>query len=62
MSIKSTLYYSKEKSLENQIRECLNDTYKNEKPSKRSLNTILSYAASYENVDTKIGKLGLILN
>lgn len=62
MDIKSTLIYSRESTLENQVRECLKDAYQNEKPSKKSLNAILSFAASYDSVDTKIGRLDLIFN
>mgnify|MGYP003506153241 FL=1 len=62
MDIKSTLFYSTENSLENQIRECLKDTYQNEKPSMKSINAILGFAASYECIDTKIGKFDLIFN
>lgn len=62
MDIKSTLLYSTENSLENQIRECLKDAYQNERPSKKSLNAILGFAASYECVDTKIGRFDLIFN
>ena len=62
MDIKSTLLYSTENSLENQIRECLKDAYQNERPSKKSLNAILGFASSYECVDTKIGRFDLIFN
>lgn len=62
MNIKSTLFYSTESSLENQIRKSLKDTYQNEKPSKNALNAILGFAASYDCVETKIGRLDLILN
>lgn len=62
MDIKSTLFYSTESSLENQIRKSLKNTYQNEKPSKKVLDTILSFAASYDCVETKIGRLDLMLN
>lgn len=61
MDIESTLYFI-ENTLENQIRESLKDTYKNEKPSKKALNAIMSFAASYECFDAKIGKVELIFN
>ena len=62
MDIKSTLYFSTENSLESQIRKSLKETYRNEKPSKRTLNAIMNFAASYECVDTKIGKVELVFN
>ncbi len=62
MDIKSTLYFSTENSLESQIRKSLKETYRNEKPSKRALNAIMNFAASYECVDTKIGKVELVFN
>ena len=43
MDIESTLFYSTESSLENKIRKSLNDTYGNERPSRKSLSTILSF-------------------
>lgn len=62
MDIKSTLYFSTESQFENQIRKTLKESYRNEKPSKRALNAIMSLAASYECVDTKIGKVEMIFN
>lgn len=62
MDIESTLFYSTESSLENKIRKSLNDTYGNERPSGKVLNVIMGFAASYECVGTKIGKLDLIFN
>lgn len=62
MDIKSTLYFSTENSFERQIKKSLDDTYRNEKPSKKALNAILSFAASYECVNTKIGKVEMIFN
>lgn len=62
MDIKSTLYFTTENTLENQIRKSLKETYSNEKPSKKTLNAIMSFAASYDCVDTKIGKVEMIFN
>lgn len=62
MDMKSTLYYTTENSLEAQIKKSLDETYGNERPSKKALNTIMSFAASYENVKTKIGRVELIFN
>ena len=62
MDIKSTLYFITENTLENQIRKSLEETYSNEKPSKKTLNAIMSFAASYDCVDTKIGKVEMMFN
>ena len=62
MDIKSTLYFATENTLENQIRKSLEETYSNEKPSKKTLNAIMSFAASYDCVDTKIGKVEMMFN
>ena len=62
MDIKSTLYFTTENALENQIRKSLEETYSNEKPSKKTLNAIMSFAASYDCVDTKIGKVEMVFN
>lgn len=62
MDIKSTLYFTTENTLENQIRKSLEETYSNEKPSKKTLNAIMSFAASYDCVDTKIGKVEMMFN
>lgn len=62
MDIKSTLYFTTENTLENQVRKTLKETYKDEKPSKKTLNAIMSFAASYECLDTKIGKVELLFN
>lgn len=62
MDIKSTLYFTTENTLENQIRKSLKETYSNEKPSKKALNAIMSFAASYDCVDTKIGKVEMMFN
>ena len=62
MDIKSTLYFTTENTLENQIRKSLEETYSNEKPSKKTLNAIMSFAASYDCVDTKIGKVEMVFN
>ena len=62
MDIKSTLYFTTENTLENQIRKTLNETYTNEKPSKKNLSAIMSFAASYDCVDTNIGKVEMMFN
>ena len=62
MDIKSTLYFTTENTLENQIKKSLKETYSNEKPSKKTLNAIMSFAASYDCVDTKIGKVEMVFN
>ena len=62
MDIKSTLYFTTENTLENQIRKSLKETYSNEKPSKKTLNAIMSFAESYDCVDTKIGKVEMVFN
>ena len=62
MDIKSTLYFTTENALESQIRKSLEETYSNEKPSKKTLNAIMSFAASYDCVDTKIGKVEMMFN
>ena len=62
MDIKSTLYFTTENTLENQIRKTLKETYANEKPSKKTLSSIMSFAASYDCVDTKIGKVEMMFN
>ena len=62
MDIKSTLYFTTENTLENQIRKSLKETYSNEKPSKKTLSAIMSFAASYDCVDTKIGKIEMMFN
>ena len=62
MDIKSTLYFTTENTLENQIRKSLKETYSNEKPSKKALNAIMNFAASYDCVNTKIGKVEMMFN
>ena len=62
MDIKSTLYFTTENTLENQIRKSLKETYSNEKPSKKTMSAIMSFAASYDCVDTKIGKVEMMFN
>ena len=62
MDIKSTLYFTTENTLENQIRKTLNETSANEKPSKKALRASMSFAASYDCVDTKIGKVEMMFN
>lgn len=62
MDIKSTLYFTTENSLESQIRKSLKETYRNEKPSKKALGAIMSFAASYDCIDTRFGKVESFLN
>ena len=62
MDINSTLLPSTESSLESQIRKSLKETYKNEKPSKRVLSTIVGYAASYDCAETRFGKVEMMFN
>lgn len=62
MDINSTLLSSIENSLESEVRKSLKETYKNEKPSKRVLSTIMGYAASYDCVDTRLGKVEMMFN
>lgn len=62
MDINSTLLSFTESSLEQQIEKTLKQSFKNERPSKRAISTIMGFAASYDCVDTKIGKVELFLN
>lgn len=62
MNIESTLFLSTESSLERQIRKSLRETYRNERPSKAVISTIMGFAASYECVETRFGKVEFILN
>lgn len=62
MDINSTLLSFTESSLEHQIKKTLKHSCKNERPSKRAISTIMGFAASYDCVDTKIGKVELFLN
>ena len=56
MSLNSTLLF------EDEVKTVLQDICADMKPSRRTLNTILQYAATYENVNTKIGAVDLMLN
>lgn len=62
MDINSTLLSSTECSLEQQIKKTLKQGCMNEKPSKRVISTIMGFAASYDCIDTKIGKIELFFN
>ncbi len=62
MDIKSTLYCYTENSLEQQIKKTLEETYRNERPSKKALSAIMSFAASYECIDTRFGKVEMMFN
>lgn len=66
MNINSTLYLSQlgqsENSFESKLKQALKDEYKHERPSRNVLNTILAFAASYDCVDTQVGKVELIFN
>lgn len=56
MGLNSTLLF------EDEIKEVLHDMCADMKPSRRTLNTILQFAATYECVDTKMGAVDLLLN
>ena len=62
MDIKSTLYFATENTLENRIGKSLKETYRNEKPSRKAISAIMGFAASYDCVDTKIGKVEMMFN
>ena len=65
MDYKSTILLQRnnfESTYETKVRQSLNEAYKNEKPSRHVLNTIMSFAASYDCVDTKIGKVEMMFN
>ena len=65
MDYKSTLFLECdcfENSYESEIRQSLKETYKNERPSRYVLNAIMSFAASYDCVDTKISKVEMMYN
>ena len=56
MTLNSTLLF------EDEVKEALQDICADMKPSRRTLNTILQYAATYECINTKIGAVDLMLN
>ena len=56
MSINSTLLF------EDEVKEALHDLCADMKQSRRTLNTILQYAATYECYDTKFGAVDMMLN
>jgi len=56
MGLNSTLLF------EDEVKEVLHDMCAEMRPSRRTLNTILQYAATYENVGTKFGAVDLMLN
>ena len=65
MDYKSTLLLQRnnfESVFETEVRQSLKEAYKNEKPSRRALSNIMSFAASYDCVDTKIGKVEIMFN
>ncbi len=62
MDLRSTLFLSTESQFENQLRKILKDEYRTERPSKKTMNAIMSFAASYDCVNTKIGKVELMFN
>ena len=65
MDYKSTLFLQDndiESEYENEVRESLKKAFKNERPSRNVLDAIMSFAASYDCVDTKIGKVEVMFN
>ena len=65
MDYKSTLLLQRnnfESTYETEVRQSLKEAYKNEKPSRHVLNAIMSFAASYDSVDTHIGKVEMMFN
>ena len=65
MDYKSTILLQRnnfESTYETKVRQSLKEAYKNEKPSRPVLDTIMSFAASYDCVDTKIGKVEMMFN
>ena len=65
MDYKSTLLLQRnnfESTYETEVRQTLKEAYKNEKPSRHVLNAIMSFAASYDCVDTQIGKVEMMFN
>lgn len=65
MDYKSTLFLQQdnfESAYETEVRQSLKDAYKNERPSRKALNAIMNFAAAYDCVDTKIGKVEMMYN
>ncbi len=65
MDLNSTLFLQQdyiESPYETKVRQSLKEAYKNERPSKKALSAIMSFAASYDCVDTKIGKVEMMYN
>lgn len=56
MSLNSTLLF------ENEVKEALYGMCGDMKPSRRTLNTILQYAATYDCIDTKMCSVDLMFN
>ena len=56
MTLNSTLLF------EDEVKEALQDMCADMKPSRKSLNTILQYAATYECANTKIGAIDIMMN
>ena len=49
-------------AFESEVRNVVNDICSEMRPSKRALNAIMQFAATYECVKTRIGKFDMILN
>ena len=56
MDLNSTLLF------ENEVKEVVQEMCAEMKPSRKTLNTIFQYAATYECMETKYGKVDLMLN
>jgi len=56
MGLNSTLLF------EDEVKEALFDMCAEMRPSRKALNTIMQYAATYECVGTNIGQVDLMLN
>lgn len=55
-------HYNNNVSFETQVKETVQTMCRDAKPSEKVRKSILQYAASYECLDTKIGKVDVILN
>ncbi|MBR4156363.1 MAG: hypothetical protein IKU01_06655 [Bacteroidales bacterium] len=65
MDYKSTLFLQDndiESEYENVVRQSLKEAFKNERPSRNVLDAIMSFAASYDCIDTQIGKVEIMFN
>lgn len=56
MSFNSTLLF------EDEVKEMVHEICADMQPSRRALNNILQYAATYECVETRIGTVDMMLN